>query len=164
MRIAIVGFVVGLTGCVFSSTSDTNGALSEGDVEEQESDDFDRDDCKVEDEAIGVNGVAVPTPAGEVRVVAWTLKTGETGEYVGFELSRNARFVVKAGGETWAGEGASWTHPNGDSGAEVPAISHIDFCEDDGGDDGGGDDSGGDDCDDVDGCDGGGGGELPPVD
>jgi hypothetical protein len=93
--------------------------------------------------------------AGEVRVVSWTLKAGESGEFVAFTLSRSASFVVKAGGETWAAEGTSWTHPNGVSGAEVPAISHIDFCDDEGGgggDDGGGDDGGGDD------------GELPPVD
>jgi hypothetical protein len=163
MRIAIVTCVLGLTGCIFSPTSDSDGALSADDVDqvdEDESGDVDRDECKIEDEAVGVDDVAVPTPVGEVRVVSWTLKTGESGEYVGFELSRSARFVVKAGGETWAAEGTSWTHPNGDSGSEVPAISHIDFCDDDGG--GGGDDGGGDECD-VDGCDGG-GGELPPVD
>jgi hypothetical protein len=191
MRIAIVGVVLGLTGCVFS-TSDSDGALSDGarsadDVDQKIPGGVDRDDCKVEDAAVGVDDVAVPTPVGEVRVVSWTVKAGETGEYIGFELSRTARFVVKAGGETWAGEGASWTHPDGDSGPDVAAISHIDFCDDDGGgddgggddgggddgggDDGGGDDGGGDDggggddCDDVDGCDGGGGGgELPPVD
>jgi hypothetical protein len=175
MRLAMVGCVLGfLSGCVFSPTSDDNGALGSDDVDDVDSPtgEFeDRDECKIEDEEIGIDDVAVPTPVGEVRVVSWTLKTGEDGEFVGFTLSRNARFIVKAGGETWAGEGTSWTHPNGDGGSEVPAISHIDFCEDDGGgddgggDDGGGDDGGGDDCG-VDGCDdgGGGGGELPPID
>jgi hypothetical protein len=57
--------------------------------------------------------------------------SGEGGEQIGFELSSNSNqisFLVKAGGDGFAGTGKSWTNPNGTDGPEVSAISHVDLC------------------------------------
>jgi hypothetical protein len=153
MRRALVTCVLGLSACVMSSTSDGDRSLSEADppatdaepTEPGEPPAADRDECKVEDGEVGVDDLAVPTPAGEVRIVSWRTKDGEPGEYVGFTLSRRARFTVKAGLDVWTDEGTTWTHPYGYDGPDVNAISHIDFCDDDCEDEDGGDGDGGDD-------------------
>ncbi|HUH05518.1 MAG TPA: hypothetical protein VML75_26170, partial [Kofleriaceae bacterium] len=79
----------------------------------------------------------------------WAEKVDSPGEYVGFtaQIGGEAEIHVKAGGETFAVHGSSWSHPAGDSGALAHGISNIEVCEC-------GDPPPGDDeCNDPDGCD-----------
>jgi hypothetical protein len=117
----------------------------------------DRDDCKVENSAIGQVGAQVTTGGVTVTFEEWTAKPGSPGEYLGFRISAtvpvgNLSYTVKAGTATYQGLGATWFHPGGEG---ANAISNVDFCDPDGGggDDGTGDDGGGDDsCNEPDGC------------
>jgi hypothetical protein len=123
----------------------------------------DRDDCKVENSAIGQVGAQVTTGGVTVTFEEWTAKPGSPGEYLGFRISAtvpvgNLSYTVKAGTATYQGLGATWFHPGGE---DANAISNVDFSDPDGG--GGDDGSGGDDsCNEPDGCfpdDGSGGGD-----
>jgi hypothetical protein len=118
----------------------------------------DRDDCKIEDGDLGRTDLALELGQARVRVSSWEEKADSPGEYVGFALEVEGEavtFRVKAGGEVHDGSGTSWSHPNGNAGSSVPAISHIDLCDNVV-------PGGGDGDDDGDGGDGGGGAECPP--
>lgn len=127
--------------------------------------DFDRDDCKIEDESVGRTDVTIQLAGSTVRVASWTEKADSPRELVGFTLAvagDDLVFTVKAGGEVYDASGDSWAHPRGDRGPDVSAISHIDFCDNgmpDGGDDG---NDPGDDTGDDTGDDGDSGAECPP--
>jgi hypothetical protein len=147
-----IAFVVLLAGCVGmfgESTSRIEG-------EETEEEDPDNDDCKIEDDSIGQEGVTILLGSRTATFSNWVLKDGED-EYVGFTVTLSdgsaPSYVVKAGGELHESTATTWIHPNGPSGgASTPGISNVDMCDDDGGDGGGGDDGGGD-----------GGGTEPPL-
>jgi hypothetical protein len=145
MRAVMLTCALGLAACLTSSSD--QGALKADDVSDDVGgdDDGEHEVCEVESNAIGVVG-EVPTHGTTLEVLAWFPKRGSRDEFVGFELSRPARFTVLAGGREYAAEGSSWTHPQGDAGSAITGIDFCDdYCEDEGGDD-----------------DGGGG--LPPVD
>ena len=152
MRVVMLTCVLGLTACLTSSGSDSDelSQPSADDVDDVEP--IDKGDgseppevCEVEPEGLGVLG-QVPTHGTTLSVTKWVPKTGAKGKYVGFELSRKARFTVLAGTERYKAEGTSWVHPKGASGT---AVTGIDLCDDY--------------CEDNGGGDGGGGGGLPPV-
>jgi hypothetical protein len=152
------------TGCTEILGSSTNGV--EGADDDAAAGEYDRDDCKIEGEAIGDDGVSVRLGAKTVSFHDWIGKDDSPGEYVGFSLSLSGgttiSYVVKAGGELHPSDETIWIHPNGTSGDQVPGISNVDFCEEceGGGCDGGGGDNDPDpNCDNPDGCDGGGGGD-----
>ncbi len=156
------------SGCMLDGTSSTQNA-AEGDDVDGESGGGDRDDCEIEGGASGRGGASVTVGDTTVVFEGWVQKDGEPGEFVGFDLNVDGiPYKVKTGGEVWADSSAEWRHPNGTGGPEVPGISNVDFCDEDGG--GGGDGDGGDggeptdDCTDPDGCDGEGGDPTdPPV-
>lgn len=145
-------------GCVALDSGEEDLAGRSGDEEG-----YDSDDCKIEGDDIGVVGLELGLGDTRVTFEDWVPKADSPGEYVGFSISVSGAdsvgYVVKAGGELHADDVASWSHPDGDSGSEVPGISNVDFCDEcaDGscepGGDGGGD--GGEDGDE--------GGEIPPV-
>jgi hypothetical protein len=152
---AIALSVLLVPGCLLDSSS-TRGASESGE-DGNGGGEFDRDDCKVEDGDIGVQGVALDLGTKSVAFESWIPKDDSPGEFVGFTLSLSGGdsigYLVKTGGEVYAGVGTSWSHPNGTSGDQVPAISNVDFCDevDDGGDGDGGDGDGDGDCEpDVD--------------
>jgi hypothetical protein len=135
---------LGLAACV--SGSDRGSELSKVGADDVSDDvggggDDEHEVCEVESGAIGVVG-EVPTHGTTLEVRAWFPKQGQRGSYIGFELSRLARFTVLAGGREYQAEGTSWTHPQGDAGAAITGIDFCDdFCEDEGeagGDEGGG--------------------------
>jgi hypothetical protein len=156
-----------LPGCILDQDSSQSQSLGDDVEDDGDEGGGDNDDCKIEDEAIGQDGVELQLGGKTVRFESWVPKADSDGEFVGFTLSLSGgdsvSYVVKASGELYASSDLTWSHPNGDSGSEAPGISNVDFCDDpDSGDDGGGDDGGGEDeCEgDVDTgeCDGDGGG------
>lgn len=163
-KMSIVSFsLAGLlaSGCILGTDATEQREDVEGEEGDEGDDDDDeggdRDDCKVEGSAIGQVGASVTVGGTTVVFEAWEPKLDSPGEYVGFTLSTGAmHYVVKTGGELHEASGATWSHPNGYEGPDVPGISNVDFCDpppddcycedDEGGeDDGGGDDGGGDD-------------------
>ena len=131
---AALCIMLALPGCILddSVAQNNNPSVGEGEGDEQDRD-FDRDDCKIENEDIGVENLALPLGDVEVIFHDWVTKDGEPGEYVGFSITVNGAeglsYVVKAGGETFAGEETTWMHPNGTGGSSASAISHVDFCD-----------------------------------
>jgi hypothetical protein len=154
----LFAILLGSSACVLDGASSSQGASEGGD--EGGGGDFDRDDCKVEDGDIGVQGVSLDLGSKKVTFESWIPKDDSPGEFVGFTLSLaggdTISYLVKSGGARHAAQGLSWAHPNGTSGSDVPGISHVDFCDEvDGGGDGDGD------CEpnvDTGSCDPGGGG------
>jgi hypothetical protein len=161
-----------LTGDEGTDDGADDGADGDEDGDGGDDGDFDRDDCKIEDEDLGRTDVAIAFAGSTVRVSSWTEKADSPGEYVAFTLEVSGApivFTVKAGGESYEGSGDSWAHPNGDSGPDVSAISHIDFCDNgepidgDSGAEGEGEDDGDEGGDGGDGGDDGNeGGDCPP--
>ena len=88
------------------------------------------DTCKIENDDIGVDGITVDANGVLITITSWIPKADSPGEYVGFtfESDPEADYIIKAGTDYFASTGFSWSHPNGDSGPEVSAISYIDFC------------------------------------
>jgi hypothetical protein len=132
---------LGLSACIGSGSD--QGALRADDVSDDVGggDEGEEEVCEVDPDAIGVVGV-VPTHGTTLEVVKWISRRGTRDEYVGFELSRQARFTVLAGGEAYPAEGTGWTHPQGNAGAVITGIDFCDdYCEDEGDDGGGGDDN-----------------------
>lgn len=75
---------------------------------------------------ITIDGVKIT-----IRDLTYKSDSGVGGEKIGFELTSNSSeisFLVKAGGEGYAGTGKSWINPNGTEGPEVSAISHVTLC------------------------------------
>ena len=133
---AALCLMLGLPGCILDDSVSKDNNLSVGDGEgegDEQGEDFDRDDCKIEDGNIGIENLALPLGDVEVIFHDWVTKDGEPGEYVGFSITVNGAaglsYVVKAGGETFAGEETTWMHPAGTGGPTVSAISHVDFCD-----------------------------------
>lgn len=158
MRIILAGIATfALTACVDLSGSSSN-------VEGQdESGDFDTDDCKIEGSQIGQDGLVLRLGPKSVTFTDWVTKPGEPNEYMGFSMTisgaESVSYIVKAGGERYPSTAATWSHPLG---MTANAISNVDVCEectdgscDDGGGDGGED--GGDGC--IEGCEDDGGGD-----
>ncbi len=147
MRYFILAIFLG--GCLELGDSDAP-IKGQGDGEEEEQGGGDGDDCKIEGEQIGQEGVVIYLGTKTVTFGNWVGKSGENGEYVGFSLTlsggSSVSYVVKAGGERHPSTAMSWVHPAGpDGGSNAPGISNVDMC-DDPGDDGDGDGDG-------DGCD-----------
>jgi hypothetical protein len=164
-------FGLGDFGTLNAAQEDLPGEFDDGQSNGNDNDgEWDRDDCKIEDENLGRTDLTLTLAGVQVTVSNWVEKDDSPGEYIGFTLDGvgdDFGYTVKAGTDRYDGEGANWDHPNGTTGPQVHAISHIDFCDncvpgepcgagggDDtgGGDDpnGGGDDEGGDDDDDND--------------
>jgi hypothetical protein len=146
--------VIGLSllgGCI--ELGDSSSSVESGGNGD---DSFDRDACKIEDGAIGDEGVVLRLGTRTVTFHDWVVKSGSNNEYVGFSISlagtSSVGYIVKSGGERDHSTALTWLHAAGpDGGSQAPAISHVDFCEecedgscDDGG--GGGDEGGGDGC------------------
>ncbi len=129
MRATLTGylFAASLTGCAvldFDSTEESSVNPDHGDDES----------CKLEGDEIGQIGATLELPdgGGTVTFLDWVAKADSPGEFAGFLLSDNAdgvTYAVKHGGEIYVTSGTAWMHPSGDSGADVPAISNVDFCE-----------------------------------
>jgi hypothetical protein len=68
----------------------------------------------------------------EVTVVELVYKDGhQGGEIIGFKVSANGSglsYLVKAGGSGFYGSNPSWVNPNGTSGPDASAISHVTIC------------------------------------
>jgi hypothetical protein len=144
-------FAILLGGCI-PGFGDADSTVEGEEGEEEEDGDIDRDDCKIEGEKIGQEGVVLALGSRSVTFSGWVGKADSPGEYVGFTISVTndsaVSYVVKAGGERHPSSATTWLHPAGaDGGADAPGISNVDMCDGDGGggDGGGGDDGGGDD-------------------
>ena len=108
------------------------------------------DECKIEGDDIGNDGVVLRLGARTVTFHDWVSKTGEPNEYVGFTISltgtNSVGYVVKAGTDRFPSRELTWMHPAGaDGGATANGISNVDVCEEctDGSCDGGGGDGSG---------------------
>jgi hypothetical protein len=149
----VLGLLVAFTsvGCIDSFGSNSREVEGE---EDQEDGDIDRDDCKIEGDAIGQEGVILRLGAKTVTFSDWVAKSDSPGEYIGFSLSLEGAdtisYVVKTGGELHPSTSLVWAHPNGDAGDQTPGISNVDHCEEceDGS-------CGEPPCENPDGCDGG---------
>ena len=95
------------------------------------------DGClKIEDDQIGVEGLAVSVDGVTVTFTDWVAKADSPGEYIGFHYTITggtfAEFDVKQGLEyvyvTLDGTSGSWHNSNGISGSDVKGTSHIRFC------------------------------------
>jgi hypothetical protein len=88
------------------------------------------DACKIEGSDIGLVGATADANGVLVTITEWIPKADSPGEYVGFtfESDPEVDYIVKAGNDHFAGTGYTWSHPSGDSGPDVAAISNIDFC------------------------------------
>jgi cysteine-rich repeat protein len=135
----------GAAGCA----SKTTGELSQSGVDNDGDGDIDRDDCKIENEEIGVVGLSLDLGSKTVTFESWLEKEDSPGEFVGFTLSLaggdTISYRVKSGGEVVAVEGLSFVNPNGTSGPDASGISNVDFCDEvdeDDGEDGDGDEGG----------------------
>jgi hypothetical protein len=93
----------------------------------------DRDDCKLEGDAIGRIGASVDLGGVTVTIDEWFAKDGEPNELIGFRLSTSdgsaVGYVVKAGGERFPSSESLWMHPNGTGGPDAKGISNVDFCD-----------------------------------
>lgn len=140
MRATIIPALL-LVGCV--SFSDEASRVGEEEGED------DTDECKIEGDDIGSDGVVLRLGSRTVTFHDWVSKDGEAGEYVGFSISvagtDSVGYVVKASTDQYPSRATTWLHPAGAGGA---GISNVDVCEEcEGGtcdDGGGGDDGGGD--------------------
>lgn len=91
---------------------------------------------KIEDAAIGVEGITASVDGVTVTFTDWVEKADSPGEYIGFDYSIEGgiftEFDVKQGLEyvdvTLTDISGTWLNENGDSGPTVKAISHIRFC------------------------------------
>jgi hypothetical protein len=134
MRLAMLMCALGLTACVTSSGSDSDKLTGGDDVEPVDPDHGDDhpEVCEVEPDGIGVLG-EVPTHGTTLEVTKWVAKSGSKDAFVGFTLSRQARFTVLVGTKSYKGEGTSWMSPQGVTGAAVTGIDFCDdYCEDEG--------------------------------
>ncbi len=118
-----------VAGCATESTTSTQGIQGGG---------ADLANCvKIEGSDIGRTiTLEVPDADGEgtvlVTFTGWITKDGEANEFVGFTLSGEATFFVKAGNQTFESSGDSWTNPNGTGGSAAKGISNISVCTGDG--------------------------------
>jgi hypothetical protein len=124
MRVVMLTCALGLAAaaCTASSGSSRDG-LSSTDPDNGEGEEI----CEVDPDAIGVVGEVPTHGSTPLSVTKWTLKAGTKNQYVGFQLSRQARFTVIVGARGYQGEGTSWIHPDGLDGE---AITGLDFCDD----------------------------------
>lgn len=91
---------------------------------------------KIEDEQIGVEGLAVSVDGVTLTFSNWIEKADSPGEYIGFDYTTTggtfAEFDVKQGQEyvyvTLDGTSGSWHNNTGISGSDVKGTSHIRFC------------------------------------
>ena len=120
------------TGCVgFGDTA----ASIEGEDEGGDTDtEGDRDDCKIEGDAIGQDGATILLAAKTLTFGSWIPKSDSPGEYVGFSVTvsngSTLDYVVKAGGELHPSTATTWLHPAGpDGGSQAPGISNVDACD-----------------------------------
>jgi hypothetical protein len=123
MRVVLFTVAVAAAGCVADSTDSTE--------QRDEVDEAYECECKIEGSQIGQVGVRVHSGDLTITFMEWIPKVDSPGEYVGFLLSANAEdssYVVKTGGDRYAGTGRTWLHPNGDYGPDVPGISYVDLC------------------------------------
>jgi len=128
---------LGLAACVGSSDTSTE-QLNHDDVDVGTGDDVDDphpdEVCEVETPDLGVVG-ALHTHGSALKATAWVARTGDAGKYVGFQLSRKARFTVIVGTKKYPGEGSGWMSPDGARGAAITSIDFCDdYCKDNGGD------------------------------
>jgi hypothetical protein len=141
MRVVMLTCALGLAACVGGSGTDSDklsGQGGESEIGVGDGDDVDtggaQEVCEVEPEGIGKVGT-VPTHGDALRAVSWVQRRGDAGKYVGFDLSRKARFTVIVGTKEYQAEGRGWMHPDGDRGAAITAIDFCDdYCTDNGGD------------------------------
>jgi hypothetical protein len=137
--------LLGVPACLADIGSGSRASTGSDDVDDGADGDQDRDDCKIENEDIGVIGVVVDVGGTRVTFVDWIAKDGEAGEFIGFVVSVEGgelHYRVKAGGESYNDTATTWMHPNGTGGPEVSAISNVDMCPPDDGDGGEGGDPG----------------------
>ena len=127
MRVVMLTCVLGFAACVSSSSSEDKlsggggGTTAAGDP-----DDVSQEVCEVETPDVGVVG-ELATHGTTLKALSWVPKSGTKDQFVGFTLSRKARFTVHAGTYHWKAEGTEWTSPKGVTG---PAVTSIDFCDD----------------------------------
>jgi hypothetical protein len=120
MRAVLFAAAVAAAGCIGDSTASIEQA--------DEVDEVDECECKIEGSLIGQVGARVHVGGELVVFEEWIPKADSPGEYVGFVLSADASYVVKAGTDTYPASGTSWAHPDG---PYAHGISNVDFCEDD---------------------------------
>lgn len=84
--------------------------------------------CTVEGDLIGVDGLVVEIRDRTVVIERWMPSQENPGEYLGFELSEDARFEVRAGERTYLADGTSWMHPDAEDG-DAPRIARVEFCD-----------------------------------
>jgi len=101
---------------------------------------LDCDDCKLEEGFGSETTLSFCCLSITLSEDGWVSKDDSPGEYVGFEILNatldgqevdldDIEYTVKAGQNYYFGSGSSWINPDGTSGPDVPAISHITFCE-----------------------------------
>jgi hypothetical protein len=137
IHIFLVAGISLATGCVMDQGAGSQNGLAAAD--DVGNDGWaDLDDCKVENDDIGVIGLSLDIGNTRVSFAEWIEKDGEPGEYVGFRLelagAERLPYIVKAAGERYHSDSLTWDHPNGSGGSEASGISHVDFCENDPGD------------------------------
>ena len=119
------------TGCVGFGDTASSIEGEEGDTDT----DGDRDDCKIEGDAIGQDGATILRASSTLTFGSWIPKSDSPGEFVGFTITASdgsaIDYVVKAGGELHPSNASVWIHPAGaDGGENAPGISNVDTCDD----------------------------------
>ena len=110
-----------LTGCIAGSSTLDRGV------------EVTQEGCtKIEGSELGTD-ITIQVPDGSGGFVAvtfsdWVSKDGESNELIGFTLSADSEFTVKAGQDEFTGSGTVFLHPNGTGGPTVNGISNIVVC------------------------------------
>ena len=127
LRFGALGLMLAFAGC------DGAGAGARSSAQENEGDDANGPAECVKLQAGALEAGALFVLNGvEVTVLELVYKDGKSdGEIIGFLVSANGSglsYLVKAGGEGYYGTDASWVNPNGTSGPDASAISHVTIC------------------------------------
>jgi hypothetical protein len=79
---------------------------------------------------IGALPLTVSVGKTQVRFTEWMAKDADAQELIGFRAAATGMvsFVVRAGGEEFAGEGSQWLNPHGVVGTRVHGIDALTLC------------------------------------
>lgn len=81
-------------------------------------------------QSIGALPLVVQVGDAKVTFTEWMAKDVDAEEMIGFRATATGpvSFVVRAGGETFEGEGTTWQNPHGVVGEGVRGINALDLC------------------------------------
>ena len=81
-------------------------------------------------QSIGALPLTVDVGGVQVQFTEWMAKDVDAQELIGFRATTTGlvSFVVRAGGETFTGEGNEWMNPHGVVGSGVVGIQSLEVC------------------------------------